>query len=256
MDDQASVSVKDQVSEDEWKARCDLAALYRLIFMHGWDDLFFTHISMRVPGPDEHFLLNPFGLLFEDVTASNLVKVDAEGNVLPPSRYGINPAGFTIHSAIHHARPDVTVVMHLHTDQGVAVSAQKGGLRPISQLSMNVMKDVAYHGYEGIALEAEEKERLVADLGEKNLMILNNHGTLTCGDHPFNAYLRMYILERACKIQTMAQGAGAELVEWGPEMQERVYKQGEEGFQNEFFQEIAWAAVRGRIDRQSPGYAV
>jgi ribulose-5-phosphate 4-epimerase/fuculose-1-phosphate aldolase len=254
MDDRAQLSIKDQISAEEWKARCDLAALYRLIFMHGWDDLFFTHISMRVPGPEEHFLLNPFGLLFEDVTASNLVKVDLEGNVLPPSQYGINPAGFTIHSAIHHARPDVKVIMHLHTDQGVAVSAQKRGLLPISQSAMTVMKDVAYHGYEGIALEEDEKERLVADLGAKNLMILNNHGTLTCGDHPFSCYVRMYMLERACKMQTLAQGA--ELVEWGKDMQDRVYAQGEQAFTNEFFKEIAWAALRGRVDRQSPGYDV
>ena len=254
MDDASQISVKDQVTEEEWKARCDLAALYRLVRMHKWDDLFFTHISMRVPGPDEHFLINPFGLLFEDVTASNLVKVDIEGNVLPPSRYGINPAGFTIHSAIHHARPDVKVAMHLHTDQGVAVSAQKRGLLPISQLAMNVMKDVTYHDYEGIALDADEKERLVGDLGKNNLMILRNHGTLTVGDHPFNCYLRMYLLERACSIQTLAQGAGAELIEWDDAMQTRVFKQGEEGVTNELFLEIAWHALRGRVDRESPGY--
>ncbi|TGY90719.1 class II aldolase/adducin family protein [Marinicauda algicola] len=254
MDDRANVSVKDQVSEAEWKARCDLAALYRLAFMHGWDDLFFTHISMRIPGEPEHFLLNPFGLLFEDVTASNLVKVDEEGNVLPPSQYGINPAGFTIHSAVHAARPDVHVVMHLHTDQGVAVSAQKRGLLPISQLAMNVMKDVVYHGYEGIALDEEEKSRLVDDLGEHNLLILRNHGTLTCGDHPFSAYTRMYLLERACKVQTLAQSGGAELIEWDTKMQERVYAQGEQAFTNDLFKEIGWAAIRGRVDRQSPGY--
>ena len=252
--DDAQLSVKDQVCEEEWKARCDLAALYRLCFMHGWDDLFFTHISMRVPGPDEHFLINPFGLLFEDVTASNMVKVDLDGNVLPPSRYGINPAGFTIHSAIHAARPDVKVVMHLHTDDGVAVAAQKRGLLPISQLAMNVMKDVVYHDYEGIAVDETEKERLVADLGSNNLMILRNHGTLTIGDHPFSAYLRMYLLERACAVQTRAQSGGAELVEWGEAMQERVFKQGEEGVTNELFLEIAWAAMLGRVARQSPGY--
>ena len=256
MDDAATISVKDQVSEDEWKARCDLAALYRLVRMHGWDDLFFTHISMRVPGPDEHFLINPFGLLYEDVTASNLVKVDLDGNVLPPSRYGINPAGFTIHSAIHHARPDVKVAMHLHTDNGVAVSTQKRGLLAISQLAMNVMADVAYHDYEGLALEPAEKARLVADLGDHSLMILRNHGTLTVGDHPFNCYLRMYLLERACAIQTKAQGAGADLIEWGEDMQKRVYKQGEEGVTNDLFLEIAWAALRSRIDRESPGYDI
>ena len=253
MDDQQA-SVKSLVTEEEWKARCDLAALYRLVRMHGWDDLFFTHISMRVPGPEEHFLLNPFGLLYEDVTASNLVKVDLQGNVLPPSRYGINPAGFTIHSTIHAARHDVTVAMHLHTDAGVAVAAQKGGLLPISQLAMNIMSDVAYHDYEGLALVEDEKPRIVADLGEKHLMILRNHGTLSVGAHPFQAYLRIYLLERACKIQTMAQSGGAELIHWDKTMQDRVFKQGEEGILNEFFLEIAWAALLDRVRRESPGF--
>jgi ribulose-5-phosphate 4-epimerase/fuculose-1-phosphate aldolase len=253
MDDQQA-SVKSLVTEEEWKARCDLAALYRLVRMHGWDDLFFTHISMRVPGPDEHFLLNPFGLLYEDVTASNLVKVDLDGNVLPPSRYGINPAGFTIHSTIHAARHDVTVAMHLHTDAGVAVAAQKGGLLPISQLAMNIMSDVAYHDYEGLALVEDEKPRIVADLGDKHLMILRNHGTLSVGAHPFQAYLRIYLLERACKIQTMAQSGGAELIHWDKTMQDRVFKQGEEGILNEFFLEIAWAALLDRVRRESPGF--
>jgi len=250
----ADTPVKDQVSEEEWKARIDLAALYHLVHLHGWDDLFFTHISMRVPGPDEHFLINPFGLLFEDVTASNLVKVDLEGQVLPPSKYGINPAGFTIHSAIHAARPDVAVALHLHTDAGVAVAAQRDGLLPISQLAMNVMSDVAYHDYEGLALDAEEKDRLVKDLGEHHLMILRNHGTLSVGAHPFQAYLRIYLLERACKIQTMAQNGGGELIQWDKAMQDRVYKQGEEGIVNELFLEIAWAAVLDRVRRQSPGF--
>ena len=253
MDDQAAPSVKDQVTAEEWKARCDLAALYRLVHMHGWDDLFFTHISMRVPGPEEHFLLNPFGLLYEDVTASNMVKVDLQGNVLPPSTYGINPAGFTIHSAIHEARSDVKVAMHLHSDQGVAVAAQKRGLLPISQLAMNIYNDVAYHDYEGIALESEEKVRLVNDLGEKNLMILRNHGTLSVGDHPFSAYVRIYLLERACKIQLMAQ-AGGELIEWDQPMQDRVFGQSSEIAGNEFFKEIAWAAVLDRVRRESPGF--
>lgn len=251
MDDQAAV--KDIVSAEEWTARCHLAALYRLVRMHGWDDLFFTHISMRVPGPDEHFLLNPFGLLYEDVTASNLVKVDLDGNVLPPSRYGINPAGFTIHSAIHAAREDVAVAMHLHSDAGVAVAAQKGGLRPISQLAMNIMNDVTYHDYEGVALIEDEKARLVGDLGDKNLMILRNHGTLSVGDHPFSAYIRLYLLERACRIQTMAQ-AGGELVEWDQSMQDKVFGQSSEIAGNEFFKEIAWAALLDRVRRESPGF--
>ncbi len=254
MDDQSTPSVRDQVGEDEWKARCDLAALYRLVRMHGWDDLFFTHISMRVPGPDEHFLLNPFGLLYEDVTASNLVKVDLEGNVLPPSTFGINPAGFTIHSAIHAARPDVKVALHLHTDQGVAVSAQKRGLLPISQTAMTIMNDVSYHDYEGIALIEDEKARLVADLGNKNLMILRNHGTLSVGANPFQAYLRIFNLERACNMQIMALSGGAELIEWDQAKQDLVFSQANEGVTNEFFAEIAWAALRSRVDRESPGY--
>lgn len=255
MDDQAAFSARELVTDEEWQARCSLAALYRLVRMHGWDDLFFTHISMRVPGPDEHFLINPFGLLYEDVTASNLVKVDLEGNVLPPSRYGINPAGFTIHSALHAARHDVKVAIHLHSDAGVAVAAQKGGLRPISQLAMNIMNDIAYHDYEGLALEEDEKVRLVGDLGEKNLMILRNHGTLAVGDHPFSAYVRLYLLERACKIQVMAQ-AGGELVEWDQKMQNRVFGQSSEIASNELFKEIAWAAVLDRVRRESPGFDV
>ncbi|WP_300529404.1 class II aldolase/adducin family protein [Maricaulis sp.] len=255
MDGQSAPNVKDLVSAEEWKARCDLAALYRLVYMHGWDDLFFTHISMRVPGPEEHFLLNPFGLLYEDVTASNLVKVDLEGNVLPPSTYGINPAGFTIHSAIHAARPDVKVALHLHSDAGVAVAAQKRGLLPVSQLAMNVYNDVSYHDYEGIALEADEKVRLVADLGDKNLMILNNHGTLSVGDHPFSAYVRIYLLERACKIQVMAQ-AGGELIECDQAMQDRVFGQSAEISTNDLFKEIGWAAILDRVRRQSPGFDV
>ncbi|MFS2317520.1 class II aldolase/adducin family protein [Maricaulis sp. D1M11] len=255
MDDQAAFSARELVTDEEWQARCSLAALYRLVRMHGWDDLFFTHISMRVPGPDEHFLINPFGLLYEDVTASNLVKVDLEGNVLPPSRYGINPAGFTIHSALHAARHDVKVAIHLHSDAGVAVAAQKGGLRPISQLAMNIMNDIAYHDYEGLALEEDEKVRLVGDLGEKNLMILRNHGTLAVGDHPFSAYVRLYLLERACKIQVMAQ-AGGELVEWDQKMQDRVFGQSSEIASNELFKEIAWAAVLDRVRRESPGFDV
>ena len=251
MEDAVNISVKDQVTEEEWKARCDLAALYRLVRMHGWDDLFFTHISMRVPGPDEHFLINPFGLLYEDVTASNLVKVDLEGDVLPPSRYGINPAGYVIHSAIHEARSDVKVALHLHSDDGVAVAAQKRGLLPISQLAMNIMADLSYHDYEGIALEEDEKVRLVADLGEKNLMILRNHGTLAVGDHPFSCYIRIDLLERPCSIQTKAQGA--ELIEWGADMQDRVFEQ-TDGINNDLFKEIAWAAVLDRVRRESPGF--
>src|SRR5499433_4144915 len=176
-----TVSVRDQVSEAEWQARVDLAAAYRLVALYRWDDLIFTHISARVPGSDHHFLLNPYGMMFEEVTASSLVKIDLAGNKVMDSPYFINPAGFTIHSAVHAAREDAMCVMHLHTDYGIAVSAQKKGLLPLSQQSMVALASIAYHDYEGLALDEEEKPRLVADLGDKKYMILRNHGLLTLG---------------------------------------------------------------------------
>src|SRR5229473_1822376 len=177
----APSTVRDQVSAEEWQARVGLAAAYRLVALYGWDDLIFTHISGRVPGADHHFLLNPYGMMFDEVTASSLVKVDLAGNKVTESPYFVNPAGFTIHSAIHAARADALCVMHLHTDYGIAVSAQKDGLRPISQQSMFALASLAYHDYEGLALDEEEKPRLVADLGDKKFMILHNHGLLTLG---------------------------------------------------------------------------
>jgi ribulose-5-phosphate 4-epimerase/fuculose-1-phosphate aldolase len=204
--------VREQVSEEEWQLRIDLAAAYRLVAQYGWDDLVFTHISARVPGPEHHFLLNPYGMMFEEITASSLVKVDLEGNVVGEVPYPVNPAGFTIHSAVHAAREDALCVIHLHTDYGIAVSALKGGLLPISQQSLFILTSLAYHDYEGLALNEDEKPRLVADLGDKVHMILRNHGLLTVGQTPGDAFLAMYMLERACKIQILAQSTGAELV--------------------------------------------
>lgn len=204
-------SVRDQVSEAEWQARVDLAAAYRLVALYGWDDLIFTHISARVPGPEHHFLLNAYGMMFDEVTASSLVKIDPSGNKVMESPYFINPAGFTIHSAVHAAREDALFVMHLHTDYGIAVSAQKNGLLPISQQSMFPLASLAYHDYEGLALNEEEKPRLVSDLGDKNYMMLRNHGLLTIGETAAEAFLLMYIFERACRIQILAQSGGAEL---------------------------------------------
>ena len=160
-----TLSVKDQVSAEEWQMRVDLAAAYRLIALHGWDDLVFTHISAAVPGGDEHFLINPYGLFFEEITASSLVKIDLDGNKVLPSPYDINPAGFTIHSAVHAARHDVACVMHTHTRAGIAVSAQKDGLLPLSQQSLFVLSSLGYHDYEGVALNEDEKPRLVHRLG-------------------------------------------------------------------------------------------
>jgi len=200
-----------QVSEEEWQVRVDLAAAYQLVALYGWDDLIFTHISARVPGAEHHFLLNPYGMMFEEVTASSLVKVDLAGNKVTESPYFVNPAGFTIHSAVHAAREDALCVMHLHTDYGIAVSAQKDGLLPISQQAILALASLAYHDYEGLALNDEEKPRLVKDLGDKNHLILRNHGLLTVGRTAAEAFLAMFLLERACKIQILAQ-AGGELV--------------------------------------------
>jgi ribulose-5-phosphate 4-epimerase/fuculose-1-phosphate aldolase len=204
-------TTRDQVSEAEWQARVDLAAAYRLVALYGWDDLIFTHISARVPGSEHHFLLNPYGMMFEEVTASSLVKIDLNGNKVSESPYFINPAGFTIHSAVHAAREDALCVMHLHTDYGIAVSAQEKGLLPISQQAMFPLASLAYHDYEGLALNEAEKPRLVADLGDKHYMILRNHGLLTIGESAAEAFLTMYILERACRIQILAQSGGGAL---------------------------------------------
>ena len=205
-------SVREAVSKEEWLARVDLAAAYRLVALYGWDDLIFTHISARVPGAGHHFLLNPYGMMFDEVTASSLVKVDLAGRKVMDSPYAINPAGFTIHSAVHAAREDALCVMHLHTDYGIAVSTQKDGLLPISQQAMLALASLAYHDYEGLALNEAEKPRLVADLGDKNHMILRNHGLLTVGWTVAEAFLAMFLLERACKIQILAQSGGGELV--------------------------------------------
>ena len=194
-------SIRSQVTEAEWQVRQDLAAAYRIIAHYGWDDMVFTHLSARVPGPDEHFLLNPFGFLFNEVTASNLVKVDLDGNIMLDNGYTVNGAGFTIHSAVHMSREDAHAVMHVHTDSGVAVSSTKEGFLPLNQHAMFVYHDLAYHDWEGVALNLDERERLVADLGDRHLMMLRNHGTLALGRSVASCFLRLYYLERACQIQ-------------------------------------------------------
>jgi ribulose-5-phosphate 4-epimerase/fuculose-1-phosphate aldolase len=209
---QKTVGVRREVSEEEWQARIDLAAAYRLVAHYGWDDLIFTHLSARVPGPEHHFLINPYGMMFEEITASSLVKINLQGEIVSPSPYFINPAGFTIHSAVHGAREDALCVIHLHTDYGLAVSAQKDGLLPISQQSLFALASLSYHEYEGLALNEDEKSRLVSDLGDKTNMILRNHGLLTVGKSTAEAFLSMYILERACRIQVLAQSGGGTLL--------------------------------------------
>ncbi|MEM6625978.1 MAG: class II aldolase/adducin family protein [Pseudomonadota bacterium] len=253
-DDMKLASVKDRVSAEEWEQRVELAALYRMTAINKWDDLIFTHISARVPGPEHHFLINPYGYLFEEITASSLVKVDLDGNIVMDTDYFINPAGFTIHSAIHAARDDAMVVIHLHTDEGVAVSAQKEGLLPITQTAMAVREDVAYHDYEGIALDHDERERLVADMGDKSSMILRNHGTLTCGSNAAQAYIRMFFLERACRMQIAAQSGGSELLMGDDAMQAKVADQGRSGL-DIVAEKLAWPALRRKLDRECPDYA-
>jgi ribulose-5-phosphate 4-epimerase/fuculose-1-phosphate aldolase len=247
-------SLKGKVSEEEWQARVDLAALYRLVALYGWDDMIYTHISARVPGPDHHFLINPFGLFFDEITASSLVKVDLEGAVLQETQYFINPAGFTIHSAVHAARDDAHYVMHLHSDQGVAVSAQKEGLLPLSQHALIVLPRLAYHDYEGIALNLDERDRLVGDLGTASLMLLRNHGTLAVGGTAAGCWTGMFYLERACKQQVMALSVGRENVRIAPETsQAEVGSQtNSRGFDT--MGALAWPGCLRRLDRENPGY--
>jgi ribulose-5-phosphate 4-epimerase/fuculose-1-phosphate aldolase len=210
--------VKSRVSEEEWRLRIDLAACYRLVALYGWDDLIFTHISARLPGTDHHFLINPYGMTFDEVTASSLVKIDLDGKKLMDSPYEINPAGFTIHGAIHAAREDAKCVLHTHSQNGVAVSATRAGVLPISQQSIFVLASLAYHDYEGVALHEGEKPRLVRDLGDKHFLMLRNHGILTVGSSIADTFLFMYVFESACTIQVRAQSTSGELISIDPKI--------------------------------------
>ncbi|KVE28859.1 class II aldolase [Burkholderia singularis] len=203
-----ATSATANIDSAEWRIRCDLAACYRLVAMYGWDDLIFTHISARLPGPDHHFLINPYGMMFEEITASSLVRVDQAGNKIGDSPYPVNRAGFVIHSAVHAARADVQCVLHTHTRAGIAVSAQRAGVLPISQQSTFVLQSLAYHDYEGVALKDDEKPRLQSDLGRSMFLMLRNHGLLTVGASIADAFLAMYLFETACQIQIAAQHGG------------------------------------------------
>jgi ribulose-5-phosphate 4-epimerase/fuculose-1-phosphate aldolase len=249
---QVQSSLKGVVSEAEWRTRVDLAALYRLVALEGWDDMIFTHLSARIPGPEHHFLINPYGWFFEEMTASSLVKVDLDGTIVQETTSFINPAGFTIHSAIHAAREDARWVMHLHTAAGVAVAAQKGGLRPLTQFALLALPNVAYHDYEGVALNLDERARLVADIGDKKLMLLRNHGTLSVGASAAEAWLGIYFLERACRAQVMAMAGGcAELLEASEAAQAETREQSQ-GLS--MICHLAWPGLLRRLDRRSPGY--
>ncbi|WP_116422838.1 class II aldolase/adducin family protein [Pseudomonas citronellolis] len=248
-------SVKDQVSEAEWQTRVDLAACYRLIALHGWDDLIFTHISAKVSGTED-FLINPYGMMFHEITASSLVKVDLAGKKLMDSPYDINPAGYTIHSAVHEVRHDVGCVLHIHTPAGIAVSAQKNGLLPLSQQSLFVLSSLAYHGYEGVALNHDEKARLQADLGDKNFMILPNHGLLTAFGTVADAFLGMFTLQRACEAQVMAQSGGGELIHIPQQILDgaRAMVAGVMKTSQGMGGALAWPALLRKLDLQNPGY--
>lgn len=245
-------SLKELVSDQEWQLRVDLAACYRLVALYGWSDLIFTHISARVPGPEHHFLINPYGLMFDEITASSLVKVDQAGNKLVDSPFPVNPAGFVIHSCIHQVREDAGCVLHTHSRAGVAVSAQRCGLLPISQQSTFVLSSLAYHDYEGVAIRDDEKLRLQADLGNRRFLMLRNHGLLTVGRSVADAFLNMYTFENTCRIQIDAQ-AGGELIQVNPRILDgmpevaRTVTVGQGAA-------LAWPALLRKASRESPGY--
>jgi ribulose-5-phosphate 4-epimerase/fuculose-1-phosphate aldolase len=247
-------SLEGKVSKSEWELRVDLAAAYRMVASYGWDDLIFTHLSVRIPGPEHHFLLNPYNLMFEEVTASSLIKVDVNGNPLEPSPFITNPAGFTIHSAVHMAREDAHAVMHLHTPHGQAVSAHAEGLLPLTQAAMLVRGDLAYHDYEGIAVDLSERERIVSDLGSKNLMLLRNHGTLALGETVGEAFIRLYTLERACQAQVLALSAGENVNNPPQGAPEVAAQQGAIGLKLAA-KLLAWPALKRKAYRLDPSFA-
>ncbi|MGZ5033511.1 MAG: class II aldolase/adducin family protein [Usitatibacter sp.] len=245
--------MKAHVPPGEWAVRTDLAAAYRAVAMYGWDDLVFTHISARVPGAERHFLINPYGMMFEEITASSLVKIDLEGRKVMDSPFEINPAGFTIHSAVHEAREDAHCVIHLHTMEGVAVSCQKAGLLALSQQSLFPLSSVAYHDYEGVALNPEEKVRLVADLGDKSNLILRNHGLLTCAESVADAFLYMYVLQKACEVQVRAQAGGGELIPIPQPIVDAIRKASKAVLRQSGGM-IAWPGILRKLDRLDPSW--
>ena len=241
------------VSAEEWQLRVDLAACYRLVALYGWSDLVFTHISARIPGPEHHFLINPYGLMFDEITASSLVKVDQQCNKIIESPYPVNPAGFVIHSAVHAAREDIQCVLHTHTKAGIAVSAQKNGVLPISQQSTFVLASLAYHDYEGVAFRDDEKPRLQADMCNANFLMLRNHGLLTCGKTIADAFLSMYTFENTCQIQIAAQSGGSELTHVDPRIIDGVgqaMKVQTGGLGGQF----VWPSLIRKLDRIDDSY--
>ncbi|WP_415889035.1 class II aldolase/adducin family protein [Neptuniibacter sp. SY11_33] len=247
------LDLKNKVSPEEWQTRVDLAACYRLVEDMGWGDLIYTHISAKVPGTD-HYLVNAFGLSFDEVTASNLVKVDLEGNILDNTPFKINPAGFTIHSAVHEVRSDAHCVLHLHTKESIAVASLKNGLQPLSQYSCFALGSLGYHQYEGLAVNHEEKTRLQADMGEYNYLLLSNHGALTVGPTVGDAFMRMYDLQRACEVQLLIQSTGQEAIPVVPEIVEGISNQANVVHSGSTGGQKSWPAMLRRAYRLDPSF--
>ena len=248
----------ESVGSDGGRAvRQDLAAAFRLIDMFGWSDLLATHLSARLPGDDDRFLINPFGLLFDEITASALVVVDVDGTVLSASDYGINPAGFTLHSALHMARPEVACVIHTHTEAGVSVATQQAGLLPITQHALAVLAHTAYHDYEGIATDLDERQRIVRDLADHNVLVLRNHGLLTVGKTVGEAFMWMYRMERACRMQLAIQQAGAPISAIPDHVRETTMARNRLNISDQGYRpigKIEWPALRRKLDRIDPSY--
>ncbi|MFO1115387.1 MAG: class II aldolase/adducin family protein [Beijerinckiaceae bacterium] len=247
---------EDAIAAAEKAIRVDLAACYRLVALYGWDDLIFTHISARIPGPAHHFLINPYGMMFEEITASSLVKIGLDGQPVGKSDYSVNPAGFTIHSAVHEVREDAGCVMHLHTPDGTAVSTSKERLLPLNQTAQLVLPDLAYHDYEGVALDHDERPRLQKDLGSKNLMLLHNHGTLAVGRTCADAFTRMYFLERACTMQVRTRMLGDSAMDHptAPDVIAKNAALVSSGGMSQVAEKLVWPALIRKLDRLDPGF--
>jgi len=243
-----------ECSAEEWEARLDLACAYRLFFHLGWHGLIFNHLTLRVPGPESHFLINPFGLMYREVTASNLLKVDLEGRKVTPSPHPMFEIGFVVHSSVHKSRPELHCVLHTHTPAGVAVSCQEDGLLPIQLAALGLCGSIAYHDVEGVTTERNESDRIGCDLGDKKLMILRNHGLIACGETIAEAFYLLYLLEQCCEIQVAAQGTGARLRPVPDEIVKRTQQQMLGGNMITANGPLLWQAMRRWMDDIDPGY--
>ena len=252
-----TVSKENNMTEAEHTTRVDLAAAFRLVYLYGWSDMLATHLSARIPGPDEHFLINPVGMMFEEMTASCLVKVDIDGNILSESEFGINPAGYTIHSAVHMGRKDAGCVMHTHTAAGLGVATQKSGLLPLTQMALAVIAQTGYHDYEGPAFDLRERDRLINDLASNNVLILRNHGLLTVGKTVAEAFVWLFRAERACRFQLSFQQAGAPAQEIPKEVQDISIERSKKAISASGHRPIGqfeWPALLRKLNRENPGY--